>query len=457
MTFITPILFTVAISVSSVAFSAVADVQDEVLAEVADASTPIISDPDADLNKVIQKYNTTGPGKYFMARKANNEIFYTVANATVMQTGEGSDWVDYRNRAFRQAYIEALAKYLEYRGIDNTATLVRTKFDDKSIPRFRPEELRNVTKMDEVLDKIVALADGKINQQLDELGIDPSEYKALPKQKRKDLLRSCIAETGVTKATDELTGVMPVQTFEASNENGQHVVAVAIVASPKMRQFVDEVKTQRGNIAPNSKKAGGKMLYEVFSNDDQALISAFGIRRMYDKDGYPVLVSFGQSGNTYTGPDYEERLDERETSYEYAKQQAMANFSFLLDSVGSLKIKSEESACKVKNIIVDENGREDRNTSKKIAKKLLKTINMRGKMRSQAGISELYRWTTKDPLYSKEVNGVILTWSPRAERTAYNLKDYKNHANRSSSGTDTQFKGKRGIVIGKEMMDADDF
>ncbi len=320
-----------------------ADVQTSM--EIAQAAQPEIEDPGLKVEALIEEFETNGIGSKFRQRADRGELYYTTAIATVMAKPENREWGNFRVMAYKEALMKAQAKYVESLGVSIRSESVQKLFDDKTqMPNFTAEELRSSSKMMEVLNKAVAYAGGVLDQKLEELGIDPSEFNAAPPEKRAVMFERSVSERTISKARQSITGVIPVKTFEAYDSQGNHVVAVAIVASPRFRQFVEDVINSKGDIAPKPKRASVESIVSQLRTDKRALLDEFGIRRLYDEKGYPVLVSFGQSSNPYRGSDYQTRADNRDVSYAAAKGQAYANFAYLFKSTASSNETTEQKA-----------------------------------------------------------------------------------------------------------------
>lgn len=234
---------------------------------------------------------------------------------------------------------------------------------------------------------------------------------------------------------------------------------VAIVASPKMRAFIDDVIRSKGDITPNPSKASSIPLEQVFS-DKSALIDEFGIRRMFDEQGYPVLVSFGQSSNPYRGNDYQQRYDNRKVSFAAAEAEAFGNFATLFKSTGTFDESTSQVMQNQRIGIVRAEGRdlsESEETSREFIRALEQEMEASGRVQDLAGTRELLRWTAKHPLYGHEINGVIYVWHPVAEANARALRDYKPAQAKPSADTKPAVKAPASVQRSMDLMSADDF
>lgn len=434
---------------------------DTVATNLAKAAEPEYQDPGVRLEEMIADFEDSPLGQSFLSKPG---VFYAVGDAWVTGTPESRDWGNARVMAYKEALLKAQAKYIAYLGISIKAESMSRFFKDPSqMPSFEPEELRETTKVAELLDKALAVAGGKLDQQLTELGIDPEEFAAAPREKRAVLFNKAVSETVKTRARQSLTGVIPMKTFEAYDAQGNHTVAVAIIASNNFRQFIYDVIHSKGDLAPKPEKASSEPLRTLLRKDKRALLSDFGIRRMYDENGYPVLISFGQSSNPYRGNDMQARADEREMSYILARNAAYANFAYLFNSTGIAEESTSTQMQKKKVGVVRAEGQdvmESEEETQEFMSIVDSEISARGSVSNLPGTRELFRWTTKHPMHGHEINGVVYMWHPMAEQNARLLRDFKpTESNRAAASQPERKKAQHdaGTSQSRDLMSADDF
>jgi len=428
--------------------------------EISQAAQPDFDDPGLKIEALIEQFETEGLGQKFLARSSHGDLYYTTAYATVMAKPENREWGNFRVMAYKEALLKAQAKYVESLGVTITAESLQKLFDDKTkMPSFSPKELRSSSKMVEVLNKLQAYAGGVLDKKLEELGVDSSEYNAAPPEKRALLFQKSVEEKTTSKARQSLAGVIPVKTFEAYDANGNHVVAVAIVASSRFRQFVDDVIKSKGDIVAEPERAASRTIMEQFRSNKPALLDEFGIRRIYDEQGYPVLVSFGQSSNPYRGKDFQVRADNRDISFASAKSQAYANFAYLFKSTGSSTDSNSQKSSRttIGTAKAEQDGVTNTEESAlNFIKTIDKEIKARGNVKNLTGTKELFRWTAKHPIHGHEINGVVYIWHPLAELNARGLKNFKPKkavvVKRQQNNKTTA-----GVSSSADRMSADDF
>lgn len=429
----------------------------EVEQAITASAQPEVIDPGMVIDDMIAEYKRS-EGRGFVNKARNGKLYFGVGQANIMLRPESRDWGNARVMAYKEALLNAKAAYLTHLGTSVVANSATRLFDDASqMPHFTPAELSSRNKLEEVLNKAVAVAGGMLDEQLVELGIDPEEFRSAPSEKRAILFERSVSDSVTQRARHELTGVIPVKSFEANDADGNHVVAVAIVASPKMRSFIDDVIDSKGDIAANPDKAIATPLDQLFA-DKAALINEFGIRRMYDDQGYPVLVSFGQSGNPYRGSDYQQLYDNRKVSFAAARADAFGNFATLFKSTGTFDESKSDVIRNQRVGVVRAEGRdisESEESSREFIRALEQEMEATGRVRDLAGTSELMRWTAKHPTYGHEINGVIYVWHPISEQNARQLRNPGAQAKSSQKRQSTN--GQAGGSQSMKLMSADDF
>jgi hypothetical protein len=221
---------------------------------------------------------------------------------------------------------------------------------------------------------------------------------------------------------------------------------------------LDVIKS-KGDIAAKPDRAASKTVMEQLRSNKAALLDEFGIRRIYDEQGYPVLVSFGQSSNPYRGSNYQTRADNRDISYASAKSQAYANFAYLFKSTGSSTESNSQKASRTTTGVAraEQNGIiNSEESALTFIKAIDREISARGKVNNLTGTKELFRWTAKHPFHGHEINGVVYIWHPIAEQNARSLKNFKPKKVTAVTHTQKQ-KTTAGVSSSADRMRADDF
>lgn len=436
--------------------------QEALDAEIAEASQPTPMDPGTELMEQVDEW-LNGPGAGLQQKFEDGRVFIGQGHAMVKASPESRDWADHRLMAYKEALMQAQAEFIEWEGIQVRADTISRFFDardDRSqMPDFAPEELQNTNKLAELLDKAIAVTSGKLDAELREMGVDPEEFRAAPSEKRALIFENSINEKVSVNARASLTGLVPVKTFEANDADGNHGIAVIVVASDKMRQFVYDMKNSRGEMMAKPERASAVSLRELFGNDKASLIKEFGIRKMYDEKGYPVLVSFGQAGTGYNGSDLSRKMDARKGAFLYAKGDAYANFAYLLNSTGTAALNTQRSSRKTtEGVATLDQGSvvQSEETRMELVKTINNEIAARGNISNLPGTRQLLRWTAAHPQTGHEINGVIYVWHPVSEQNARDMRNFTPERKQQSQARKTH-NGSANSSQSRDLMSADDF
>lgn len=427
---------------------------------ISEASEPVEEDPGQIVDNLINEYFNTGKGKAIRHKIDKEGGWYGSATAEVSVSPENPNWAKHRVFAYEKALVDIENQYLQTQNQTLKAVKIKEFFKNTSgaVPDFKPEDMGDPGKVGVLLDKLLAVAGGKLDQTLDELGIDKEQFNRTPKAQRHTLLSEGLSKSTMVESIGSLAGLIPIQTFEGFNAQKEHVIGVVCVATPKMKQFAYDILHNRGQFRASKNK--GKNLYELFSKDDNLLVDQFGVRKMKDENGLPVLVSFGQWSNSKNTGD--RRLARRYRAAAKKQAESSAKNQVALFLAGN--------ACFQSNAEIEERFEESYNVhhdnykEQDMVNAIMDGIKEQSKSKAKvtmSGLVQLYSWTTKHPQYGHEIVGVVMQWSPKSEKQARKLREWKPQRskamNNQSSAPKRQLKGSAGTKTGQAYMDVDDF
>lgn len=430
-------------------------------AEVESASAPDpYVDPGMEVEAAFNRFFSEGFGKNLQQRMAAGELYVGKAWAEVQVSPVNSQWPKYRIMAYESAITDAENAYLMALSAKIKTDKVRTYFSDNDgeIPEFDDSTWSDRNKVTRIIDKILSYTEGRLDLALSDLGIDPDEFNGKSKTQRHDLFRDELMKTSLKEAMGSLAGLIPVQTFEGQNKAGEHVIGVVAVASHKMREFADEIATQRGNLKPNETNKG-KPVYEVIAADENLLIDQFGIRRFYDEQGYPVLVSYGQWGNAYQGDNKRQARRQRAAALDQARNQADQQIAMFVAGKAMVTETSTVGQIVEDYVHVHKDGYKEEQDVARIVDELQKRSRAKANVRL-SGLADVYSWTKPHPTYPQhELVGVVRLWSPLNEQNMRRLKDYQAKPDVPDEEQDVNKdqKGVNDLQKSKSYMRADDF
>lgn len=386
----------------------------------------------------------------------NKQVFIHSGSALIRLKPTEAGWADARVLAYTEAQQKAREKLLKQLYTSVASETIRKSFKTNKLPTFTEEEIQNQNMFEALLDKIVVLADATIDSQLEELGVDPSEYSAASPRKRKVMMQKAITQTVSTRSKGDITGSQIMKSFEKTDANGNTAVTVVIATSNKKKNFLASLRKSKGNIEPNPAKA--KMSVEDYLAKYRAnFMYQIGTKLHWDEQGYPVILSFGMSGNDCNISDYEECVDNREFSYLDAELNAWAHIAEAYNLSGTVEATSSTTSDKSRTAtatLTNDNTTETQEeTVAKVIKETSQTSRMTSSVKGLTGVQEATRWSAKHPVTNREVNGVVLVWHPLAEQATRSFKANKDIKKKGPAGR-VSFDAKAGESIEE---DDDDF
>ena len=433
-------------------------VANEIEASLQTSDAPVMSDPEREVKDLIERFMASKTGRALNQRMARGELYVGYATDEVAVDPNHKQWGKFRSMAYEKALIKAENNYLAAQGLEITSEKVRSLFNDASgeVPDFDDSDLKSDSKFGQLLDKLVAFASGTLDKELEELGIDPAEYNSLPPAQKHVMLSDHIQKDTVKKAVGKLSGVVPYKTFEAKNEAGNHVIGVIIVASPKMRQFAHDVIHSGGDIAPNP-DAAGVPIYDQVKANSADLFNRFGIRKLVDEEGYPVLISYGQWANGYRGNDGRKQRRQREMAEIQARSLADSQIAFFVAGKANYTDSSTIGALVEDSDTVDQENFHTQETVNRV----IDTVRQDTKAKAKAkltGLIDLYTWSQPHPLYAdQELVGVVRVWSPVMDQAMNQVKDWKANKQKASKAAAANAAGSSQSWESDNSMDAADF
>ncbi len=386
------------------------------------------SGPDNAYTYVTEKAQSYIDKKRRKFSKQNKQVFMHSGSAIVALKPTENGWSSARILAYQEAQQKARERLLKQLYTDVTVETIRTSFKTNKLPEFTPEEIQTQSRLEAFWDKLVALSDAQVSKKLEELGIDPKIYDAASPTKRKNMMKKAITKTVGTRSYGDISGSQIMKTYEKTDSDGNTAISVIIASSNKKKSFLNSLRFSKGNIQANESKAKQSVEDYLAKNKDN-LMYQYGTKVLWDEKGYPVLLSFGMSGNECNPSDYEECVDNREFSLIEAELDAFSHISESYNLTGSVKSQSSSTKDKSKNaaVSIEAGGNSEavETTIARIIKETKQQSKMTSAVKGLVGLKQVTRWTDKHPITNREVNGVVLMWHPLAELETRAFKENK--------------------------------
>ena len=385
-----------------------------------------------------------------------DKTFYT-AKATVSVSDTSAHWAKARSAAFTEAVLSLRTQYIvDYYSNPPVVEEILSNFADSSsdarqFAEDEPVEKRKA-RAEKVIDKAIHLADAKLTNALQEEGADMEEYEQASPEKKKVLAMKVFAEKVKKRAFGNVAGMLVIQSFEAKDSKGKTTIGVIGMHSDKLRQLAYDIS--KGN-KPLLKKAKCKTIREQIPRDPRVLKSTMGVRILFNENGMPCIVSYGQHSHSYSGSN-ERTLDRMiDIAEKQALTKADADIVKFLNS--NIAFTEEmETGTKSGEILRLKDGFENIENVETVIDK----FNEQVKSRSSAdisGVSTVYKWDYKTP-QGHDIVGAIRVWTYDTAQAVKSARNWKPDLNRRSANPkESNGATEAKIEVGAEQIDINDF
>jgi hypothetical protein len=220
-----------------------------------------------------------------------------------------------------------------------------------------------------------------------------------------------------------------------------------------LQEFAREVRTAHGEFQPDPTRA--QDLTQLYAAPAQ-LVHDFGVRRMFDGDGLPVLVSFAQWGSDYAGSDPAVAQEYRRIAIRQAAAKADGQIAQFVAGSAGFNSSSETGRDLEKQAERLPDGYvQDDAATKSVTSALLETIRSHANVQV-TGIQTLHTWSRKHPETGKQIVGVIRMWSAAGEKATRAMRDQRGPV-ATPAAVNEPPHGPPSVQQGRDLMNASDF
>lgn len=382
------------------------------------------------------------------AKQEGGDFFVVVGVAEISAHRSSKAWGTSRAIAFDKAMNQAKGQLLTFL-VAEVETMTRQALEESTAgiePAARPQG-KNVAVPKElgIMDKIVRLCHGKLDNMIEKQGSRPSATAAPQPAKGEvdKLMRSEEFQNFVRVSSRAVVaGMQAFQTFEdlQSGRNGE--VAVIGIVSDKTLALAASV----GSGARLPKGKPGKPIYEQIPDDttqDGALqlLNTFGVKTMYDENGDLVVVSFNQATPVNDSSGAELSAQGRAGAFALGEirkflgeQIARIEDVFRSETVKDFEDNTRETEAK-------EGGRF---AYEALAEKI-----------SITGIGSVKDWTARHPVTGQIIVGSVKMWSPSGKAFAGMLRGKMAIAAAVAAANSTNEAGKSSPASKRKQINSD--
>ncbi len=373
--------------------------------------------------------------------------------AMVLVPTTSPDWVEQRSLAYEEAILNVSVKYIKEQQLEITNDTVKSMYQaaDQVPPPYDKEQ--ETGQAAELVRKILAVGNARADAELKKLGVDPKQYADAPESQKLIQLKNALMSKTIETSFGELVGLTPLQSFEGNDGEGNYAVGVVAAVSSGLRDFAQEVLTSKGDFTPDPSKA---LDLESVIGDEPALVPQFGVRRLFDKHGLPVIVSFAQWAPQGKSEDPATNDAYREVAVSQAESRADAQISNFLAGSAQFERESDtgKSLEKMAERLPDNTALQHAET-KSIINGMMSELRVHSNIKL-SGIETFKTWYLDHPVTGRPIVGVVRIWSAAGEKAMSALRESEPSAGTSADGKALK-NGQAGVTSGADLMKASDF
>ena len=356
--------------------------------------------------------------------------------------------------AYDKAMMKLQSKYLMTRFGKIVTQKLKTFYSDRStnaneIELPNPNTRGFLGKILKIIDKNLDITEKKLNKELIKLGTDPDELAKMTPKMKKDIFRDKFIKNSIQKASGSIAGLFPIQTSVATDSSGRYVVGVIAIATAKTIQIARDIRLQRKPLI----KGRGRDVKKLLPATKEEYLSTFGVRLAYDKDGTPVIISYGLGSYSNDGDDYikdQLRIE--------AKENAISNANAQIAEVvnGYMSIKENRQTGEEIRKYVEREVKPNSDSVEKSIKNIIKITNNRARSSAKMnlqGVSTVKTWRYTTDKGVKFV-GVVRVWKYSTLRA---VKDFNSGKYKTKKRKNKKYIYKKSLNESKKINDVNDF
>lgn len=343
----------------------------------------------------------------------------------VRQLSDHPDWVKLRSLAFEQAVLEAQRAFVIAGGAriagDSALSLFRAA--NQEPPSFQRQNIDQPGVLPDLTRRILAVARGRLDNELRELGIDPVALERVPEAQRHVQFANELQLNAVRRAFGELVGTGPIRTFEESDGKGQYYIGAVVAGSHRRKSIAQQILTRQGQFEPIEDPDKRTDLGSLVTNLGE-LVDDFGVRLIDDENGLPVLVSFYQWGVDYQGTDRARAGMARQAAEAQAEAQADRQIAEFLAANAEFAEAARAGVAEETAALRNADGSIGQQpTITSLTDRVWRSMRRQARVDNLPGIYTLRNWSARHPESNQRIIGCVRVWSAVSEIA---MREYRN-------------------------------
>ena len=296
------------------------------------------------------------------------------------------------------------------------------------------------------LDKASKVVDKSLDKALIYLGVEDEEISKMNEEKKEAIYQEKYYSYSRSLAAGSINGCGIVATSEGTSGNSGYQMAVLMKYAPELRELSAIVRSGKIKAVPKGKARNS--IEKLKSVSTSKLISNLGARVMYDNEGFPMIVGFGQ--NSYEAGGRREAQNVQNAQQKARKQAVQAIKDLIAES-----IVVDETMERIEKLSEFEDGTEEVFSNEKWNQK----IDAKRTEVDISGTMTLRKWKAIHPLTDSNIAGVIVYWSMDNTKMTKNIQNenFDKTDKRVKEKTNNRKSGRDGYLDDEGFFDEDDF
>ena len=324
-------------------------------------------------------------------------FFVTTGSGSVNAPRSHPRFMDSRVLAFEKAMLATKANMAEY---------IRKRIETRALSAYAEGQAPTPPAADAeapgMLEKLITLANKKIDDYLRKTGIDtsgPQAKAAAEKIKATDEFQRFVRK----ESQAYVAGLQAFQTFEVFPDGKNGEIAVVGVVSDKLLALSAALAAG----SPPALQKPKRRIIEQIPTSGPELLCSFGVRQLVDETGQQVLVAYGQA----------QPISESARAEQAAEEKAQ------MQAEGALRSFAGEAVSNARDSYLAETYKEfeDNSSTYENQSAYKERVEAYGKSMRISGIQVVKRWTQKHPFNGQAVVGAVIAWTPKSAANAANL------------------------------------
>ncbi len=399
------------------AFIALATASTATLAQTTDSALECTDKrPAAEiLDQEIRLWKETPLGQALSNRNADGDlILLTGTPQAITESTTSPQFGKSRELAFAKSFLQTQAEYIQL-----ISQRIQTETAAEYLDAQPSQEDLNLDqaeadgKLMRLGEKVFALTEAKLDNALREAGVSDEDIAKSDPSKKIQTFKDSLARSSVIKAFGRVAGVLPIQNFEATDCDNRAAVTTISVFSDNNLDFVKDIINKRPMSALADRASELSLEASVDQEiKDQEILDIYGLRKVYDQNGYASLVSYGQWSYTTGGTTPRRRETRRKSALIQAEANAKAHIATFLNGTAQSLVDTMTQETSAEYIHVSKDG-QDSSAIDELVERQFESMSSKANV-DLTGLRTLTTWTMDYPgLPDITMAGAVVAWSPQ--------------------------------------------